>query len=161
MRLSEGARLAQYQIVGRLGAGGMGEVYRARDTKLNREVAIKVLLPGVANDPEHLARFTREAHVLAALNHPYIAHIYGLEDDDGLHALIMEVVEGPTLADRLATGPLPLGEALSVARQIAEALASAHGQAVVHRDLKPSNIKLRSDGTVKILDFGLAKALEP
>jgi serine/threonine protein kinase len=161
MRLPDGARLAQYQIVGRLGAGGMGEVYRARDTKLNRDVAIKILLPGVANDPDHLARFTREAHVLAALNHPYIAHIYGLEDDDGLHALIMEVVEGPTLADRLANGPLPLEEALSVARQIAEALASAHGQGVVHRDLKPSNIKLRSDGTVKILDFGLAKALEP
>ena len=161
MRLSEGARLAQYQIVGRLGAGGMGEVYRARDTKLNRDVAIKILLPGVANDPEHLARFTREAHVLAALNHPYIAHIYGLEEDDGVRALIMEVVEGPTLADRLANGPLPLEETLSVARQIAEALASAHGQGVVHRDLKPSNIKLRSDGTVKILDFGLAKALEP
>ncbi len=161
MGLSEGARLAQYQIVGRLGAGGMGEVYRARDTKLNRDVAIKILLPAVASDPEHLARFTREAHVLAALNHPYIAHIYGLEDDNGFHALIMELVEGPTLADRLAEGPLRLEEALSVARQIAEALASAHGQGVVHRDLKPSNIKLRSDGTVKILDFGLAKALEP
>ena len=161
MGLSEGARVAQYQIVGRLGAGGMGEVYRARDTKLNRDVAIKILLPGVANDPDHLARFTREAHLLAALNHPYIAHIYGFEDDNGLHALIMEVVEGPTLADRLANGPLPLEEALSVARQIAEALASAHEQGVVHRDLKPSNIKVRSDGTVKILDFGLAKALEP
>ena len=161
MGLSEGARLAQYQIIGRLGVGGMGEVYRARDTKLNRDVAIKILLPAVANNPEHLARFTREAHVLAALNHPYIAHIYGLEDDDGFHALIMEVVEGPTLADRLANGPLSLEETLSVARQMAEALASAHGQGVVHRDLKPSNIKLRSDGTVKILDFGLAKALEP
>ena len=161
MAFSEGARLGQYQIVAWLGAGGMGEVYRARDTKLNRDVAIKVLLPGVSNDPEQLARFTREARVLAALNHPHIAHIYGFEDDEGVHALVMEVVEGPTLADRLAKGPLSLDESLSIARQIGEALASAHQQGVVHRDLKPGNIKVRSDGTVKVLDFGLAKAIEP
>ena len=144
-----------------LGAGGMGEVYRARDTKLNRDVAIKVLLPAVANDPDRLARFSREAQVLASLNHPNIAAIYGLEDQGDTRALVMELVEGPTLADRIARGAIPLEEALAIAKQILEALAAAHEQGIIHRDLKPANIKVRPDGTVKVLDFGLAKALDP
>jgi serine/threonine protein kinase/Tol biopolymer transport system component len=135
----------------------MGEVYRARDTKLNRDVAIKVLLPAVANDPDRLARFSREAQVLASLNHPNIAHIYGVEDA----AIVMELVEGDDLAQRLARGPIPLDEALPIARQIAEALEAAHDHGIIHRDLKPANIKLRADGTVKVLDFGLAKAIDP
>ena len=139
----------------------MGEVYRARDTKLSRDVAIKILIPSLANDRDQLVRFRHEAHVLASLNHPNIAHIHGLEDSDGVLALVMELVVGPTLADRLEGGPLSLEESLGVARQIAEALASAHQHGVVHRDLKPANIKVRSDGTVKILDFGLAKAFKP
>src|SRR5712671_6130790 len=139
----------------------MGEVYRARDTKLNREIAIKVLLPAVANDPDRLARFSREAQVLAALNHPNIAHIHGLEDSAGAPALVMELVEGPTLADRIAQGPIPLADALPIARQIAEALEAAHEAGIIHRDLKPANIKVRDDGTVKVLDFGLAKAVDP
>ena len=139
----------------------MGEVYRAHDTKLNRDVAIKVLLPAVANDPDRLARFSREAQVLASLNHPNIAHIYGLEDSDGVRALVMELVEGPTLADRIAHGPIPVDEALPIAKQIAEALEAAHEQGIIHRDLKPANVKVRKDGTVKVLDFGLAKAMEP
>ena len=139
----------------------MGEVYRARDTKLNRDVAIKVLLAAVANDAERLARFSREAQVLASLNHPNIAQIYGLEDSNGIRALVMELVEGPTLADRIAQGAIPLDEALPIAKQIAEALEAAHEQGIIHRDLKPANIKLRPDGTVKVLDFGLAKALDP
>ena len=139
----------------------MGEVYRARDTKLNRPVAIKVLLAAVANDPERLARFGREAQVLAALNHPNIAHIHGFEDSDGVRALVMELVEGPTLADRIAQGAIPLDEALPIAKQIAEALEAAHEQGIIHRDLKPANIKVRADGIVKVLDFGLAKALDP
>ena len=138
----------------------MGEVYRARDTKLNRDVAIKVLLPAVANDPDRLARFGREAQVLASLNHPNIAGIYGLEDGVGVRALVMELVEGPTLADQIARGPIPLDEALPIARQIAEALEAAHDHGIIHRDLKPANIKVRADGTVKVLDFGLAKAIE-
>ena len=139
----------------------MGEVYRARDTKLNRDVAIKVLLPAVANDPDRLARFSREAQVLASLNHPHIAQIHGFEDADGLHALVMELVEGPTLADRIARGAIPIDEALPIAKQIAEALEAAHEQGIIHRDLKPANIKVREDGTVKVLDFGLAKAFDP
>ena len=139
----------------------MGEVYRARDTKLNRHVAIKVLLPAVANDPDRLARFSREAQLLASLNHPHIAQIHGLEDAGGLHALVMELVEGPTLADRIARGAIPIDEALPMAKQIAEALEAAHEQGIIHRDLKPANIKVREDGTVKVLDFGLAKALDP
>ena len=139
----------------------MGAVYRARDTKLNRDVAIKVLLPAVANDPDRLARFSREAQVLASLNHPHIAAIYGLEDADGTKALVLELVEGPTLADRIARGAIPLDEALPIAKQIAEALEAAHEQAIIHRDLKPANIKVRDDGQVKVLDFGLAKTLEP
>jgi Tol biopolymer transport system component len=139
----------------------MGEVYRARDSKLNRDVALKVLLPEVAGDPERLARFRREAQILASLNHPNIAHIYGLEEADGRVALVLELVEGPTLADRIATGPIRVDDALPIARQIAEGLEAAHEQGIVHRDLKPANIKVREDGTVKVLDFGLAKAMDP
>jgi Tol biopolymer transport system component len=139
----------------------MGEVYRALDTKLGREVAIKILLPAFASDPERLARFEREAQVLAALNHPHIAAIHGFEDSGGVQALVLELVDGPTLADRIARGPLPLDEALAIARQIANALEAAHGQGIIHRDLKPSNIKVRADGTVKVLDFGLAKLADP
>ena len=161
MALSVGSRLGPYEILALLGAGGMGEVYRARDTKLNRDVAIKVLLPSVANDPDRLARFRREAQVLASLNHPNIAHIHGVQESDSTRALVMELVEGPTLEDRIAEGPIPLDEALPIARQIAEALEAAHGQGIIHRDLKPANIKVRDDETVKVLDFGLAKALAP
>ena len=139
----------------------MGQVYRATDTRLKRQVAIKTLPPSVAADRERLARFQREAEVLASLNHPHIAAIHGLEDGSGVTALVMELVEGDDLSQRLADGPLPLDEALAVAKQIAEALASAHEQGIVHRDLKPANIKLRPDGAVKVLDFGLAKAMEP
>ena len=161
MALSAGTQLGPYEIQSPLGAGGMGEVYRARDTKLNRDVAIKVLLTTVANDPDRMARFGREAQLLASLNHPHIAQIYGLEEADGVHALVMELVEGPTLADRIAHGAIPLDEALAIAKQMAEALEAAHEQGIIHRDLKPANIKVRPDGTVKVLDFGLAKALDP
>jgi serine/threonine protein kinase len=156
-----GSRLGPYEILSALGAGGMGEVYRAKDTKLHRDVAIKVLPDLFATDPDRLARFQREAQVLASLNHPNIAAIHGLEETDGVKALVLELVEGPTLADRIAQGPIPLDEALPIARQIAEALEAAHEQGIIHRDLKPANIKLRPDGTVKVLDFGLAKALDP
>jgi serine/threonine-protein kinase len=139
----------------------MGEVYRATDTKLGREVAIKVLPESVARDSDRLARFDREARALAALNHPNIAHIYGLEEADGVKALVMELVDGPTLDERIAGRPMPVDEALPIARQIADALEAAHEQGIVHRDLKPANVKVRSDGTVKVLDFGLAKAMEP
>ena len=139
----------------------MGEVYRATDTKLDREVAIKVLPESLAGDPDRIARFQREAKTLAALNHPNIAAIYGLEEADSTKALVMELVEGPTLADRIAQGAIPVDEALPIAKQIAEALEAAHEQGIIHRDLKPLNIKVRPDGTVKVLDFGLAKALEP
>jgi serine/threonine-protein kinase len=159
--LTAGSRLGSCEIVTLLGSGGMGEVYRARDTKLDREVAIKVLPEQFVADPERVARFQREAKTLAALNHPHIGGIYGLEDADGVHALVLELVEGPTLADRIAQGPIPLDEALPIARQIAEALEAAHEAGIIHRDLKPANIKLRPDGAVKVLDFGLAKALEP
>ena len=161
MALSPGTRLGAYEIVSLLGSGGMGEVYRARDTKLGRDVAIKVLPDLFVSDPERVARFQREAKTLAALNHPHIGGIYGLEDAGGVRALVLELVEGPTLADRIAQGSIPLDEALPIARQIAEALEAAHEAGIVHRDLKPANIKLRPDGTVKVLDFGLAKALEP
>src|SRR5215475_12500474 len=156
MPLGLGARLGPYEIVGAIGAGGMGEVYRARDTRLHRDVAVKVLPETFAADPDRLARFQREAQLLASLNHPHIGAIYGLEE----HALILEFVDGETLADRIARGPIPIGEALPMARQIAEALEAAHEQGIIHRDLKPANIKVRSDGAVKVLDFGLAKALE-
>jgi serine/threonine protein kinase len=154
--MQPGSRRGPYEIVSALGAGGMGEVYRARDTLLKREVAIKVLPEAFSQDPDRLARFQREAELLATLNHPNIAAIYGLEDG----ALVLELVEGPTLADRIAGGPLPFEDALPIARQIADALDAAHEQGVIHRDLKPANIKVRPDGAVKVLDFGLAKALE-
>ena len=163
MPLQPGARLGPYEILTAIGAGGMGEVYRARDTKLNRDVAIKVLPAALANDADRLARFNREAQVLAALNHPNIAHIHGLEDSTGVPALVMELVDGSTLAERLAgnRSDLPIVEALGIARQIALALEAAHKANIIHRDLKPANIKIRVDGTVKVLDFGLAKALDP
>jgi serine/threonine-protein kinase len=160
MTLASGTRLGSYEIRGSLGAGGMGEVYRASDTKLKREVAIKVLPEAFARDEARMKRFEREAQVLASLNHPNVAAIYGLEEADGIRALVLELVEGPTLAERIAPGPLPLDDALRIASQIAHGLEAAHDRAVIHRDLKPSNVKLTEDGDVKILDFGLAKALE-
>ena len=160
MGLAAGTRLGPYDVLSLIGSGGMGEVYRAHDTRLHRDVAVKVLLAEVAHDPDRLGRFKREAHLLASLNHPNIAQIHGLEETAEISALVMELVEGPTLADRIARGAIPLDEALPIAKQIAEALESAHEQGIVHRDLKPANIKVRDDGTVKVLDFGLAKALE-
>jgi serine/threonine-protein kinase len=153
--------LAQYEISVAIGAGGMGEVYRARDTRLNRDVAIKVLPQLFAGDVDRLARFTREAQTLAALNHPNIAAIHGIEEFAGGGALVMELVAGEDLSVMIARGPMALAEALPIARQIADALEAAHEQGIVHRDLKPANIKVRPDGTVKILDFGLAKAGDP
>jgi serine/threonine protein kinase len=161
MALGPGVTLGHYEVVASLGAGGMGEVWRARDTRLGREVALKVLPPAFASDPERMSRFGREARVLASLNHPHIGAIYGLEDADGVTALVLELIEGPTLADRIAPGPMPVDEALPIARQIAAALEAAHEQGIVHRDLKPANVKVKADGTVKVLDFGLAKALQP
>jgi len=160
MTLAAGTRLGPYEILAPLGAGGMGEVYRATDTKLGREVAIKVLPETFAADPERMARFEREAKVLASLNHPNIGAIYGLEHSSHTRALVMELVDGPTLADRIDQGPIPLEDALHIAKQIAEALEYAHESGIVHRDLKPANIKLRADETVKVLDFGLAKAVQ-
>src|SRR5687767_12309190 len=168
MTLLPGFRLGSYEIVCSLGAGGMGEVYRARDSKLKRDVALKVLPADVANDRERLARFQREAEVLASLNHPHIAQIHGLEEStpstgsgQAVLALVMELVEGEDLSQRIARGPIPVAEAVAIARQIADALDAAHERGIVHRDLKPANVKLRDDGTVKVLDFGLAKALDP
>jgi serine/threonine-protein kinase len=157
MALSAGVRLGPYEIVAPIGAGGMGEVYRARDTRLKRDVALKILPESVAADPDRLARFQREAEVLASLNHPHIAAIHGFEESGPTHALVLEFVEGETLADRIARGPIPVGEAVPIARQIAEALEAAHEQSIIHRDLKPANIKITPDGVVKVLDFGLAK----
>ena len=161
MSLGVGTRLGPYEIVSAIGAGGMGEVYCARDTRLDRDVALKVVPNLFASDPERLARFEREAKTLAALNHPNIAQIYGLEESNGTRALVMELVEGEDLSQRIARGPIPIEEALPIAKQIAEALEAAHEQGIIHRDLKPANIKLVPNGTVKVLDFGLAKALEP
>jgi eukaryotic-like serine/threonine-protein kinase len=160
MALGPGARLGPYEVTALLGEGGMGKVWRAHHGTLNRDDALKVLPDAFANDPERLSRFQREAQVLASLNHPNIAHVYGFEQADGTKALIMELVEGPTLADRIARGPIPIHEALPIAKQIAEALEAAHEHGIVHRDLKPANIKVREDDTVKVLDFGLAKAFD-
>jgi eukaryotic-like serine/threonine-protein kinase len=160
MALNAGTRLGSYEILGAIGAGGMGEVYRARDMRLGREVAIKILPDQFAADADRVARFQREAQVLASLNHPNIAHIHGLEDAGTSKALVLELVDGPTLADLIAKGAIPLDEALPIAKQIAEALEAAHEHGIIHRDLKPANIKLTSDGTVKVLDFGLAKAAD-
>jgi serine/threonine protein kinase len=159
--LAPGTRLGAYEVVAPLGAGGMGEVYRATDTNLGRDVAIKVLPDAFAQDPERIARFEREAKTLASLNHPNIAIIHGLEKSQGTYALVMELVEGEDLSQRIARGPIPIDEALPIAKQIAEALEAAHEQGIIHRDLKPANIKVRDDGTVKVLDFGLAKLAEP
>src|SRR6266851_3886117 len=160
MPLPTGTRLGLYEILAPIGAGGMGEVYRAKDTKLGREVALKVLPEAFAHDAKRMARFEREAQVLASLNHPRIATIHGLEESNGVRALVMELVEGPTLAKCIGGRAMPLDEALPIAKQIAEGLEYAHDRGIVHRDLKPANVKLTADGNVKILDFGLAKALE-
>ncbi|HEU4364649.1 MAG TPA: serine/threonine-protein kinase, partial [Candidatus Krumholzibacteria bacterium] len=153
-------KLGNYEIIEQIGAGGMGEVFRARDTRLGRDVALKLLPPAFADDPERLGRFEREARLLAALNHPNIAAIYGLEQAEGKRFLVLELVHGEDLSARIAQGPIPVEEALPIARDIAEALEYAHEQGIVHRDLKPANIKLTPEGRVKVLDFGLAKALE-
>ena len=161
MSLIPGTRVGIYEVTGQIGVGGMGEVYRARDTKLDRDVALKILPDAFAADPGRLARFQREAKTLASLNHPNIGGIHGLEESESVTAIVMELIEGEDLAQRIARGAIPFDEALPIARQIAEALEAAHEQGIVHRDLKPANIKVRPDGTVKVLDFGLAKAMEP
>ena len=160
MALAAGTRLGPYEILAPLGAGGMGEVYRTRDTRLNRDVALKILPDTFTHDPERVARFRREAHVLAALNHPHIAAIYGLDEADGNQFLVLELVDGESLDKRIARGPIPVDEALETARQVAEALEAAHDKGIIHRDLKPANIALTGDGQVKVLDFGLAKTAE-
>jgi len=160
MPVASGTKLGPYEIVALLGAGGMGEVYRARDKRLGRDVALKVLPETFARDAQRMARFEREAKVLASLNHPNIAALYGFEESNGANALVMELVEGPMLAERIRQGPLALEEALPIAKQMAEALEYAHERGIIHRDLKPSNVKLTTDGQIKLLDFGLAKALE-
>ena len=157
MPLANGTRFGIYEVTASLGAGGMGEVYRARDSRLNRDVALKVLPAALAQDAEYMARFEREAQVLASLNHPNIAAIYGIEEN----AIVMELVPGPTLEERIAAGRLPLDEALGIAKQISEALEAAHEKGVIHRDLKPANVKVTPEGLVKVLDFGLAKTAEP
>ena len=161
MALAPGTRIGHYEVSALIGEGGMGQVWQATDTQLNRQVALKILPDAFAADPDRLARFKREAQILASLNHPNIAAIYGIEEAEGTRALVLELVEGPTLADRIRKGPIPLDEALPIAKQIAEALEAAHEAGVIHRDLKPANIKVRDDGTVKVLDFGLAKAMAP
>ena len=158
--MESGTKLGHYTIGTLLGKGGMGEVWRARDTKLGREVAIKTLPEEFANDADRVARFEREAKLLASLNHPNIAAIHGFEEDNGTHFLVLELVEGDTLADRIKRGAIPVEESLKLALQIAEALEAAHEKGVIHRDLKPANIKVTPDGKVKVLDFGLAKAFE-
>src|SRR5262249_49073118 len=154
MALSPGSHLGSFRILAPLGSGGMGEVYRARDLDLGRDVAIKVLREDAAEDPMRLSRFTREARLLASLKHPAVAALYGLEESDGVRFLVMELVPGETLAERLARGLIPLGEALGIVRQIAEALEAAHERGIIHRDLKPANVKVTPQGRVKVLDFG-------
>ncbi len=158
MPLTVGSRLGHYNVTALIGEGGMGQVYQATDTKLKRQVALKILPEAFSADPERLARFQREAEVLASLNHPGIAAIYGLEDSGDTKALVLELVEGPTLADRIKRGPIPLDEALPIAKQIAEALEAAHEAGVIHRDLKPANIKVNDDGTVKVLPLWASPA---
>src|SRR5271169_3871314 len=160
MTIAAGTRLGSYEVVAPIGAGGMGEVYQAHDTKLGRDVAIKVLPPAFAHDPDRLSRFQREAKMLASLNHPNIATIHGLEQSGGTSFLVMELVSGETLAEHVKAGPLPIEEALKIAVQIAEALEAAHEKNIIHRDLKPANVKVTPEGKVKVLDFGLAKAFE-
>ena len=160
MALTAGTRVGVYEVTGQLGAGGMGEVYRACDTKLGREVALNILPEAFVADADRLARFEREARTLASLNHPHIAHLHGFEETASTRALVMELVDGEDLAERIRRGPIPLDEAMVIATQILAGLEAAHGQGVIHRDLKPANVKIRRDGVVKLLDFGLAKALE-
>ena len=159
MSITIGTQLGSHEIIALLGKGGMGEVYRARDTRLKREVAIKILPEEFSRDLDRVARFQREAEVLASLNHPNIAGIYDLEEANGSRYLVLELVEGETLADQIARGPIPVEEALDIAKHICEALESAHEKGIIHRDLKPANVKITPDGKVKVLDFGLAKAM--
>src|SRR3954464_6898508 len=159
--ITTGTRLGVYEVLSPLGSGGMGEGYRARDTRLGRDVAVKLLSPAFSQNPERLGRFEREAQLLAALNHPHIGAIYGLESAADTHFLVLELVEGDTLATRISAGPIPLDESLRLAREIIDALEAAHDKGIVHRDLKPSNIALTPEGHVKVLDFGLAKATDP
>ena len=161
MALTAGTRLGHYDVTALLGEGGMGQVWQATDTQLNRQVALKILPDAFADDPDRLARFQREAQVLASLNHPNIAQIHGIEEAEGTRALVLELVEGETLADRIGQGPIRIDEALPIAKQIAEALEAAHDAGIIHRDLKPANIKVRDDGTVKVLDFGLSRQAKP
>src|SRR5262249_16872311 len=160
MSLGPGTQFGSYTIVARIGEGGMGVVYRATDTRLKRDVAIKVLPDGFSNDQQRLPRFQREAEILATLNHPNIAAVYGLEQVDGITGIVLELVEGETLADLIARSQFAIDDALPIARQIAEAIEAGHEQGIIHRDLKPANVKIRADGTVKVLDFGLAKAFD-
>src|SRR6266849_2779342 len=160
MPLESGTRLGHYEIVDLLGKGGMGEVYRARDTTLKRDVALKILPAAFVRDPERMARFQREAEVLASLDHPNIGPIHGMVESEDSRALVLALIEGPTLADHIGAGPLAQAEALAIAKQIIDALEYAHDRGVVHRDLKPANVKITSEGVVKVLDFGLAKVLE-
>jgi eukaryotic-like serine/threonine-protein kinase len=160
MPISTGTRLGSYEVLAQIGAGGMGEVYKAHDTKLGRDVAIKVLPEAFAHDGERLARFQREARILASLNYPNIATIHGLEQSNGTSYLVMELVSGETLADRIKRdGAVPIEEGLAICKQIAEALEAAHEKGIIHRDLKPANVKVTPEGKVKVLDFGLAKGL--
>src|ERR1039457_243376 len=160
MPLSVGTKFDHYEVISLLGQGGMGEVYRARDTTLKRDVALKIVPATFLRDPERMARFQREAEVLASLDHPNIGHIHGIVDSDDSRGLVLALIEGSTLADRIEAGPIPLDEAVGIAKQIIEALEYAHDRGVVHRDLKPANVKITPEGVVKVLDFGLAKVLE-